>query len=247
MTRVRVFTPSYNKKDMVIQNVQSIIAQTHTDWHLTIVDNSVDGGVTRGHLSAYLNSLAPEIRGKIAYMEHDFSEEFRKTRYVPAFLWNNFLTSIGLSNEQSYCFYMSDDDLVEPNCFEEAAKFLDANPFYGSCYFKMRVLMNDKFYADLPFNFPYGTEFTTLRTPLNSVDGGQVIVRSQVLKSILYRIPEIVPTTIEREICCRCDGHFVINVIRYGGVLYAVPYEGHLGSHRSYEASTWLKPMEQFK
>jgi glycosyltransferase involved in cell wall biosynthesis len=179
---VSVFMPSYNKGAYAIDGIRSIFNQSRTDWELWILENSTDGGLTRSLLREFLASEAPA--GKVHYEKIDVPDRIRQTRVVPTWLLNTYYPDAS----GRYIFYISDDDLAMPTCFEQAAGFLDQNPDIGACWFSLRRTTAS--HPGDPGRFD-GEVITAdgvrgLHTVCDRVDGGQIMHRKSCLDEMTW-------------------------------------------------------------
>jgi spore maturation protein CgeD len=131
MVAASVFLPSYNKRDYVLDAIRSVLAQTCPDWEMWLLENSTDGE-TREEIrrSGVLDD--PRIR----YTEIDVDPELREQIYAAARLLNIYYPQA--SGE--YIFYLSDDDIFEPECVQTCVDYLDGHPGESVCYFAMHFV-----------------------------------------------------------------------------------------------------------
>ncbi|MBZ0298022.1 MAG: glycosyltransferase family 2 protein [Anaerolineae bacterium] len=115
--RVSIGLPVYNGETLVREALDSILAQTYTDFELIICDNAS-------------TDSTPEICK--AYAEKD-----SRVRY-----YRN-AKNLGVSRNLNLCFELScgeyfmwraHDDLMAPDYVEKCVAFLDAHPDYVQCY-----------------------------------------------------------------------------------------------------------------
>lgn len=107
--RVSVVIPTYNRREMVVEAIESVLAQTYRDFEVIVIDDgSTDG--TEAHLQPYLAS------GRIAY-------ERQENRGVAAA--RN--TGIRLARGELVCF-LDSDDLWSPTKLSVQIEFADSHP-----------------------------------------------------------------------------------------------------------------------
>src|ERR1700722_10173117 len=117
--KVSVFIPSYNKGEYVLDAVRSVFAQTMTDWELWLLENSNDGvthEIVGNEIDRYLKTFNEKPLGMIHYerLEGDEIERQRREKYITNWLLNVYYPeALG-----EYIFYISDDDLIDPECLE---------------------------------------------------------------------------------------------------------------------------------
>lgn len=178
---VSVFMPSHNKGAFAIDGIRSIFSQTRTDWELWILENSTDNDVTRSLLREFLDNEAPA--SKVYYEECDVPGDVRSSRVVPTWLLNQYY---GEANGR-YIFYISDDDLIDPRCFEFAAGFLDSSTA-TACWFPLQ--RNNIRAPGSPGTFGGGViPSDGIRGPgsvCDQVDGGQIMHRKTCLDDMSW-------------------------------------------------------------
>jgi glycosyltransferase involved in cell wall biosynthesis len=67
---ISVIISTYNRPDRLKQAIDSVIAQTFTDWELIIVDDHSDEDMT-GYISSVNDSAFGDIEPKIRYIRLD--------------------------------------------------------------------------------------------------------------------------------------------------------------------------------
>jgi spore maturation protein CgeD len=133
--KVSIFMPSYNKGEWVLDGIRSIVAQTMDDWELWILENSNDG-VTNLVVENGLSKLDADTRFKIHYerLAGEDIEKVRREKYITTWLLNVYYPEAN----GEYIFYMSDDDLIDPNCLEVMSRELDTHPSWEVVYCSLR-------------------------------------------------------------------------------------------------------------
>ena len=109
--RVSIVLPTYNGEKFINESINSIIAQSFTDWELIIVnDCSTD--------------KTPEIIAKFAKQDSRIKIITNKTnKKLPGALNVGFDAAVG-----EYFTWTSDDNIARPNWLETLVDTLDANP-----------------------------------------------------------------------------------------------------------------------
>jgi glycosyltransferase involved in cell wall biosynthesis len=113
---ITVLTPVYNGEQYLAECIESVRAQTRTDWEYVIVDNcSTDGSVA---IAAHYAGLDSRIR------------VVRCSEFVNAH--RSFSRSIGFMSPGSrYCKFVCADDLLYPECLERMVEVAERHPTVG--------------------------------------------------------------------------------------------------------------------
>lgn len=227
---VSVFCPAYNKGLYTLDTIRSVLAQTRPDWELWLLENSTDGA-TRGAIKGMLSVEAPDDP-RIRLEEID--QVPRGQVNVMGWLLNRYY---GEANGR-YVFYLSDDDLVDPDCFEHMAGYLDAHPEHHVCWASLRMS---------PCAGPGDTgPFPEVGIPARHVpgpggvdcriDGGQIMHRKSCLAAVARPWFEEGPAV---EIARHIDGIFMERLVPH---FPFHPIDRWLITHRYTELSTFT-PM----
>ena len=131
MTRISCFTPSHNKGHYATDAIASVFSQDYSDWELFIVENSTDGGHTRGVIKEFLGSSLTDPR--VHYIETAPLAEERSKFHITAWLMNLYYQQAN----GDIIFYLSDDDVFESRIFGRGVKFFDDNPDIDALYFHL--------------------------------------------------------------------------------------------------------------
>lgn len=121
--KVSVILTSYNKPMTVGLTIESILAQTLSDWELFIMDdasNQVTTNIIKGYLGDY----------RIRYINSMIADEerYKKTRY--AVLINEAL----LQCSGRYIVYVTDDVIYKREKLRKMAEYLEKNPGINIVY-----------------------------------------------------------------------------------------------------------------
>jgi glycosyltransferase involved in cell wall biosynthesis len=119
--KVSVLTPVYNGADFLEECIESVLAQTFTDYEYIIVNNcSTDGTLD---IARRYESKDHRIR------VHDNAE------FLGVIENHNLAFSL-ISPGSKYCKVVSGDDFIFPTCLEQMVGFAEAHPNVGmvSCY-----------------------------------------------------------------------------------------------------------------
>lgn len=121
--RVSVVIPTYNRQNLVVEAIESVLAQTYKNFEIIVVDDgSTDD--TSGQIKAYAGRLTYHVQ---------------KNQGVAAA--RN--AGIKLSQGEFICF-LDSDDLWEPEKLETQINFADANPEYALLSTEIRGFNADK-------------------------------------------------------------------------------------------------------
>jgi hypothetical protein len=226
---ISVLTPSYNKAVYVMDAVGSILNQNFTHWEYWLIDNSTDM-VTRQKLRRQLPHDP-----RLHYLEYDFTQEERRDYNVQAYIVNQVYSEL----EGNYIFYLSDDDIIYPNCFTKMILFLDSHPEAWICYHSQQRLVwqNGRWHQAGGINVKnmYGKD-TTFPGVDCVLDGGQIMHRRSCLDQL---DPPFMPQ--DHVSACHCDGLFLQRLAdRF--TIYPIEDPEPLSAHRVTPLSTWVKP-----
>ena len=207
---VSILVPVYEGADTLRECLESILAQTYTNWECTVVDNcSTDGSSALAYRYAAMDS---RIR------VHENQE------FLPA-LANHNATLRRMSPTSKYCKVVFADDWIFPECLEKMVANAEANPSVGLvgayCLEGRRVTC-----AGLPYSTTIlsGREICR-RHLLNQLyvfgSANSVLYRSDLVRS---RDPFYNEANIhgDTEVCFAllktCDFGFVHQVLTYSRV-----------------------------
>lgn len=249
--KISVFLPSYNKGEYVLDAMRAVFAQTRDDWELWILENSndcrthliVEDELTRHFGLQDLDeyewpAVLAENHVHYVRLEGEEIERQRREKYITAWLLNVYYPEA----EGEYIFYISDDDLIDPDCFEVMAAELDANPSYYVVYAGIRLVVGTPAGVTGPFpddgvpardirNFP-GTVDCKL-------DGGQIMQRKVCLDSLVPPYFEEAPLGHYSN---HADGIYLERLV---GRFAFYPIDRYLITHRRTELSLWTRAVER--
>lgn len=114
MTKVSVVIPTRNRRPLLIETINSVLAQTYTNYELIISDNN-----STDDTAIYVKKLS-KIHPHIRYVKTSASLQMVAS-------WNN---GINYIKGKYFCLLM-DDDLWEPTFLEKMVKILDTNNDVG--------------------------------------------------------------------------------------------------------------------
>lgn len=169
---ISVFTCSYNKPQYVNDAIFSVLAQTYGDFEYIVLENSTDEK-TR-------NIVHQNNDPRVKIIDVELSDRQRQKYYPESQLKNVYTPKA----RGELIFYLADDDVLEPTCFEEHIKNFKENKsidinFHG---WKIKYLGTDKPDKVIGVNRRYG--LNTNRRPGRRIDGGAVMFKKELLKQI---------------------------------------------------------------
>ena len=113
---VSVLTPVYNGEAYLAECIESVLAQTYSNWEYTIVNNSS----TDGTLSIAQRYAKTDKRIRI----------YENERLLDIIASHNRAFRL-VSSESKYCKIVSADDWLFPECIERMVSVAEANPSVG--------------------------------------------------------------------------------------------------------------------
>jgi glycosyltransferase involved in cell wall biosynthesis len=120
--RVSVCLPNLNNRAYLEERIETIEAQTLTDWELVVCDNYSDDGAWE-----FFQELAKrDSRVRI-------SQEPREGMYAN---WNNCIRQA----RGEFVYVATSDDTMAPDCLEKMVKALKENPDCGLAHCPMKVI-----------------------------------------------------------------------------------------------------------
>jgi glycosyltransferase involved in cell wall biosynthesis len=113
---VSVLTPVYNDAEYLAECIESVLAQSYTNWEYTIVDNcSTDESC----------AIAQKYAARDSRIRLVTNDRFLKI------IENHNRTIRHLSPHSKYCKLVFADDWLYPNCLEEMVRHAEQNPAVG--------------------------------------------------------------------------------------------------------------------
>jgi glycosyltransferase involved in cell wall biosynthesis len=107
--RVTVAIPTYNRADYLVEALESVLAQTFTDFVVVVSDNASTDN-TREVVERYDDP-------RIVYRRHDVNQGWIAN-------FNSSLAGAGTD----YAMFLCDDDLLRPGALAHAVEILDGHP-----------------------------------------------------------------------------------------------------------------------
>lgn len=113
--KVSIVTPVYNGERFIAEAIESVLAQTYTNWDYVIADNGSGDGTFA--IAARYAERDPRIRAV-------------RLPHVPIMdNWNRALGLVG--NDAAYVKELHADDLLLPNCLAEMVALMERHPSAG--------------------------------------------------------------------------------------------------------------------
>lgn len=121
-----VIIPTYNREAYILNTLNTVFAQTFTDYEVIVVDNC-----STDNTEKILSPLVSE--GKIHYIKHDKNYERAKSR------------NTGIKNAKGeYITYLDSDDFMYPSNLKDAYEFAMENPDIFVFHNLYEVITEDK-------------------------------------------------------------------------------------------------------
>lgn len=114
--RVDVGVPAYRRADFLAEAIESVRAQTLTDWRLTVCDNGPGGGPIEDAVRPYLND--PRIAYRSSGREVTLAENW----------------TAAIQGTAPYVGLLNDDDRWHPRFLEVRVSALEAHPECGFAF-----------------------------------------------------------------------------------------------------------------
>jgi GT2 family glycosyltransferase/Tfp pilus assembly protein PilF len=139
---VSVIVPTYNRPDMLVDTLKSILAQTYRNFEIIVVN---DCGLDVAGIVDWLNK-----EGNITYVRHGRNRGLAAARN----------TGIRLARGK-YLAYLDDDDLFHPNHLETLATFLESSDYQVAYTDALRAhqVKEHGRYATVSRDVPYSHDF----------------------------------------------------------------------------------------
>jgi glycosyltransferase involved in cell wall biosynthesis len=113
---VSIVTPVYNGAQYLSECIESVLAQTYTNWDYTIVNNcSTDGSL----------AIAQQYAARDRRIRVVSNDGFLRI------IENHNHTIRQISPESKYCKFVFADDWLYPNCIEEMVRIAEQHPSVG--------------------------------------------------------------------------------------------------------------------
>lgn len=228
MNRVSVIIPTYNRKDLLREAINSVINQTFTDWELIVIDNGSTDGTNDMVQSAYKGRIRCHTIPHSALPADSRNAGIRIAR-------------------GPYIAFLDSDDLWMPEKLERQIHVLDQDKAAGWSYsnalsFGSSHSARKLLYA--PWRIRSGRIFEHLLCG-NCAPTSSVVVRKSCLETVgLFEpIPELL-TAEDYELWLRLAWHFPVRAINTPLVLYRV-YDHNLSHVNGFNAAPAFVALEQ--
>ncbi len=168
-----IIIPAYNRKDLFPATLDSILAQTRTDWECIVIDDRSDDGTDR--LAEEYAERDPRIRA------------FRRPDSVPK--GHSACRNFGLSLARGeYIYFFDSDDLLAPEFIAEYLPYLEKDPELDFVNFRsIRFRKSPEHVVRTSPPKPPGESFAEAMAGLNMPTGTQCFIWR---KSILEAEPQ---------------------------------------------------------
>jgi glycosyltransferase involved in cell wall biosynthesis len=200
MTRISVFTPTGTEEKIPFlkQALVSLQAQTMTDWEWWVLDNSPTMALY--HMLEE-DAYVPVRQDKIRYVyDNDFDRS--QVNFMPVLLNRYYPEANG-----DLIFYMSDDDLLDPNTFKVFVDFFDSHPDEYVCWASLQMLnVTSHEDAGRERGWIKADKIRHLGELDCQVDGGQICHRKSALAAIEQ---PYFPESANHQSASHCDGQFM--------------------------------------
>jgi glycosyltransferase involved in cell wall biosynthesis len=113
---VTVLTPVYNGEQYISECIESVIAQSYTNWDYVIVNN---------------RSTDKTLEIATRYAEKDRRIRIVNNENFVGVIENHNIAFAQLPPESKYCKVVSADDWIYPECLEQMVQIAEANPSVG--------------------------------------------------------------------------------------------------------------------
>ena len=153
MPRVSIITPCYNAEPYIAATIESVRAQTFTDWeHIVVDDGSPDHAA-----EIVVKYTLEEPRLKLIRQPNGGVANARNNGYKAASL------------DSDYLYFLDADDVIEPNMLEVMIEYMDAHPEAGLTHCDFNRLADGVLKPHPPNDWPrYApTRFWVKRLPKN--------------------------------------------------------------------------------
>lgn len=165
MPKVSVIISTYNRPEKLKKAIESVIAQTYTDWELIVVD---DGSNTDDKIMGVYSKDNPD-QMKFLSIEHFGNDTKPKNTGIKA-------------ARGEYIAFLDDDNQYRPDHLQVLVNTLESNP-------KVDVAYGDRWLKDLTLKIPQqigvASDFDMgLLLKHNFIDTSDVLIRKQALLDV---------------------------------------------------------------
>lgn len=154
MYKISIITTTYNHEDFIVQTIESVIAQTYTNWELLIGDDSSDD-TSRNIIQSYVTKYPNRIRA----WRHKPNKGIVDNM--------NFLIEM-ISGDSEYISFLEWDDMYTPNNLEEKIKVFKRYPEIGLVYSDFSLIdKGSKIILSSFFWFRWISVYKNRKIPIN--------------------------------------------------------------------------------
>jgi glycosyltransferase involved in cell wall biosynthesis len=127
MPKVSIITPCYNSEKYIGRTIESVQAQTMTDWeHIVVDDGSSDSSA-----AVVKSCFTKEPRLRLLEQKNGGCAQARNAGFQQC------------SNESGYLLFLDADDCLEPEMLETLCGYLDQHPLVGMTYCQFQLVDAD--------------------------------------------------------------------------------------------------------
>jgi len=124
---ISIIIPTYNRIDLISQTLNSVLAQTYSNWQCVIIDD----GSTDKSIDVIQKYL--DLDSRFLYLSRPTYKEKGPSS----------CRNYGIENSTGdYIIFLDSDDLLAPTCLENRIKFVLENLEYDFWIFKMAAFKN---------------------------------------------------------------------------------------------------------
>ncbi|MEN9552228.1 MAG: putative glycosyl transferase [Candidatus Parcubacteria bacterium] len=111
-TLFSIITPTHKRKDGLVRAIDSVLAQTYSNWEMIIVNDSP-------HDEAYFSLSINDARIKYFVNEKNMGVNYSRDRALK-----------NLSQESTFVIFLDDDDYLAPDTLSIFLRYSQQNPFH---------------------------------------------------------------------------------------------------------------------
>ncbi|HJD60485.1 MAG TPA: glycosyltransferase [Rickettsia endosymbiont of Omalisus fontisbellaquei] len=164
--KISIIMPVYNSIDFAIKAIESVLAQTHENFELIVIDDGSTEDTTKLH----------EICNKDSRITHIYQENKGSAA----------ARNCGIDKATGYyTAFLDANDLFKPNKLEYQLRFMAENSFKFSHTSYKRIDLNDKFVEEVPSGTFLGKIFPKI-IYYNPVATSTIMVKTSLLKLNMF-------------------------------------------------------------
>ena len=170
---ISVFTPSFNKLELVRNAIDSVMHQTSKDFAYWIAENSTDP-YTKG----VVDHIIERYQDNRILLIHEYPDRSQK-KYASSVYMNKYLDYM-----KGIVVWLSDDDLLMPNCFQRIEEEFSRHPEANVVYWSMTTsIWNGELFV--PTDTRKAEKIITKGTNVDCMlDSGQIAFKVDCLKGL---------------------------------------------------------------